>query len=127
MAREKSKAFSTSLATPRWMSGSMYSMKTESQGRVIGPLLCSPNSSSAILKSSLKILLLRYAKGIINRLLSVVYTTKWPLSATDVLQLSASTSTLVLGEEIVFLPRAAILCHFLAILTSFLALYTMDG
>ena len=97
-------------------------MKTESQGNVIGPSLCSPNSSSDILKSSLKMLLLRYTKGIINRLLSVGYTTKWPLSATDVLQVPASISASVLGEEILFLPRAALLCHFLAILMSFLGL-----
>ena len=104
------------------MSGIMYSMKTKSQGNVMGPLLGSSKSSSDILKSSLKMLLLRYTKGIIKRLWSAVYTTKWPLLATDVLQLSASTLIFVVDEEILFLPRTAILCHFLAILMIFLGL-----
>ena len=104
------------------MSGIMYSMKTKSQGNVMGPLLGSSKSSSDILKSSLKMLLLRYTKGIIKRLWSAVYTTKWPLLATDVLQLSSSTLIFVIDEEILFLPRAAILCHFLAILMIFLGL-----
>ena len=88
----------------------------------MGPLLGSPNSSSDILKTSLKMLLLRNIKGIIKRLWSAVYTTKWPLFSTDVMQLSASSLLFVLDEEILFLPRAAILCHFLAILLSFLGL-----
>ncbi|KMT01290.1 hypothetical protein BVRB_9g213070 isoform A [Beta vulgaris subsp. vulgaris] len=47
-------------------------MKFESQGSIIGPELVTPNSSSAILRSSLKISLFRYTKGIIKRFLSFV-------------------------------------------------------
>ena len=123
-----SNAFSRSLAMDCWTREIIYSMKTASQGKVMGPLLGSPNSSSDILKSSLKMLLLRYGKGTTKRLSSELYTTKWPFSAVDdVLQLSASTSLLVLGNEILFLLMAAIFCHFLAILMSFLALIILFG
>ena len=51
---------------------------------------------------------LRYGKGTTKRLSSALYTTKWPFSVVDdELELSASTSPLVLGNEILFLLMAA--------------------
>ncbi|KAG6651511.1 hypothetical protein CIPAW_06G117000 [Carya illinoinensis] len=87
-----------------------YSNKVLSQGNLIGPLLGSPNSSSDILKSSLKTFLLRYSKGTTNLLLSVVYTTKWPLLATE-----DCKPTSLFGHEILLGLLAVILCHFFAI------------
>ena len=56
-------AFSKSSATCLWIIEIAYSIKCESQGSVIGPTAATPNSSSAILSNSVKISLLRYAKG----------------------------------------------------------------
>ncbi|KAM3695771.1 hypothetical protein ACB094_07G159000 [Castanea mollissima] len=69
-------AFSRSLATFCWIIATTYSIDTASHGSVIAPFLGSPNSSSDILKSSLKISFLRYSKGSTKRLWSAVYTTK---------------------------------------------------
>lgn len=122
VVKDISNAFSTSFAAPLCIKETTYSMKTASHGNVIGPQLGSPNSSSAILKSSLMTLFLRYTKGITKRFSSVAYTTKWPFSHTDdVLQLSASTGP-VAGNEILFCLLAASFCHFFAILISFFGL-----
>ena len=95
-------------------------MDTASQGNVIGPSPGNPNSSSDIFKSSLKTTLFRYAKGIINRFPSKVYTLKCPFWATDdVLHALKSVRSSALGEEI-FLAIAATFCHFLAILEMFM-------
>ena len=59
-------------------------------------------------------------------LLQSLKKTKWPLLAPDVLRVPASISVFVLGEEIIFLPRAALLCHFLFILMSFLGLIMLS-
>ncbi|URE14851.1 hypothetical protein MUK42_10918 [Musa troglodytarum] len=50
-----------------------------------------------------------------NLLPSVEYTTKWPFSAIDVLFVLNSGEASLLIHEILFLPKAAIFCHFLAI------------
>lgn len=55
--------------------------------------------------------MLRYSSGIWKRLLSALYATKWPLSATG-----------FLGNEILFLLIAVSLCHFRAILMNFFPL-----
>ncbi|TKW34432.1 hypothetical protein SEVIR_2G307200v4 [Setaria viridis] len=88
-----------------------YSMAAASHGIVILPSLVKPNSSWDICKSSVKTVLVRYASGTSNRLPSTVYTTQWPLPATEVQQSSASFAA---PQESRFLPNAAILCHFFA-------------
>uniref|UniRef100_A0A453LJ08 Uncharacterized protein n=2 Tax=Aegilops tauschii subsp. strangulata TaxID=200361 RepID=A0A453LJ08_AEGTS len=98
-----------------------YSMTAASQGSVILP--SSPptklNSSWDIIRSSPKTAVLRYASGTSNRTLSAVYTTQWPFIATDgeVVQRSslAAPSAAVVVWVSLFLPMAAILCHFFAI------------
>uniref|UniRef100_A0A0E0IN60 Pectinesterase n=1 Tax=Oryza nivara TaxID=4536 RepID=A0A0E0IN60_ORYNI len=87
-----------------------YSITTASQGNMILPSLVKPNSSCDILRSSLKTAVPRYANGTSNRLPSAVYMTQWPLPATDVQHSSFSLAFIVS----LFLPSAAILCHFLA-------------
>ena len=69
-------ALSTSSETPLLNMESTYSIDTASQGNVIGPSLGNPNSSADIFKSFVKTTFLRYAKGIINRFPSIVYTLK---------------------------------------------------
>uniref|UniRef100_A0A0D3H9N6 Uncharacterized protein n=1 Tax=Oryza barthii TaxID=65489 RepID=A0A0D3H9N6_9ORYZ len=85
-----------------------YSISAASQGNTILPSLVKPNSSWDILRSSLKTTVPRYANGTSNRLLSAVYMTQWPLTATEVEHSSVSWAF----PMILFLPRAAILCHF---------------
>lgn len=114
-----------SLATFLRINESKYSIKTASKGKVRGPLLGNPNSSSANLRISLKMPLLRYAKGSTNRLESVVYTTKQPFSAVDVdvpppPPLASASWFDGLGNVILFPLIATSRCHVLAILTSFL-------
>ncbi|KAJ0963986.1 hypothetical protein J5N97_029108 [Dioscorea zingiberensis] len=113
---ELSNAISISLDTPLFTKDKAYSMDAASQGNVIGPPHGKPNSSSDILKSSLKILLSRYAKGTMNRFPSKVYTLKWPFSATDddVLHELKSEQASALGDEI-FLLKPATFCHVFAI------------
>jgi len=113
-------------SNPRLLSkDKIYSMKTASQGSVIGPSHGSPNSSSDIFRSSTKIMLSRYPKGTMNLFLSEVYTTKWPLSATDVLHALESSCASICAVE-ALLPKEATLCHFLAISISFLGLTISD-
>jgi hypothetical protein len=128
LATAVAKAFSICLAILCWLIAITYSIDAASHGNVIGPFLGSPNTSSAILKSSLKISLLRYSKGSTKRLRSAVYITKWPLLATniDVLQISASAFPLGLGNVILFLLILATFRHFLAIEMSFLALIILS-
>lgn len=76
VAMAMAKAFSRFLAIFCWIIATTYSTHAASHGNVIGPFLGKPNSSSAILKSSLKISLSRYSKGSTKRLWSAVYTTK---------------------------------------------------
>ncbi|KAF2917354.1 hypothetical protein DAI22_09g186000 [Oryza sativa Japonica Group] len=85
-----------------------YSISAASQGNTILPSLVKPNSSWDILRSSLKTTVPRYANGTSNRLPSAVYMTQWPLTATEVEHSSVSWAF----PMILFLPRAAILCHF---------------
>ncbi|KHG03379.1 Translocase, chloroplastic -like protein [Gossypium arboreum] len=106
-----------------FLSKLLYSIKVASQGKIRSPLPGTPNSSSAKLNSSMTISFLRYSKGSTKRLRSTLYTTKWPFSATvDVLLLFVSVSKVAVGNVILFLLIAAILCHFLANWISFLAL-----
>ncbi|OAY63463.1 hypothetical protein ACMD2_16374 [Ananas comosus] len=72
---ELRRALSTSSETRLRSKDITYSMKIASKGNTIGPR-GNPNSSSDILKSSPKILLLRYAKGTMNRVPSILYTTQ---------------------------------------------------
>ncbi|GAB2267791.1 hypothetical protein Dimus_002767 [Dionaea muscipula] len=98
-------------------------MKIESHGSVIGRSLGGPNSSSASSSSFVKISFFRYANGIMNRLLSNVYTMKCPFSALGVVPHGASSMLLAVGcdeEEILFLLKEVKFCHFLAILMRFL-------
>ncbi|KAM0854551.1 hypothetical protein ACQ4PT_050365 [Festuca glaucescens] len=62
-----------------------YSITEASQGSVILPpsVPAKPNSSWDIRKRSLKTVMPRSASGTSNRMPSVVYTTQWPLPATD--------------------------------------------
>ncbi|TVU10262.1 hypothetical protein EJB05_43783, partial [Eragrostis curvula] len=61
--------------------------------------------------SCAKTVMLRYFNGTSNRFPSVVYTTQWPLFATEAQHLSTSFAVV---QESRFLFSAAILCHFLA-------------
>lgn len=124
------KAFSTSLVTFCLIKVIAYSISSESHGSERGPLLCNPNSSSAILNSSWIISLLRYSKGRRKRFLSTVYTAKWPFSAIG--ELLVSAGPVVCGNAILFRLIAASFCHFLANLMSFLVLtilllYKLNG
>nr|TKW34439.1 hypothetical protein SEVIR_2G307650v2 [Setaria viridis] len=66
-------------------------MTAASQDRVILPSSPpKPNSSCDIRRSSAKTAVLRHANGTSNRTPSVVYTTQWPLLATEVQHSSAS-------------------------------------
>ncbi|XXG59938.1 hypothetical protein AAC387_Pa04g1936 [Persea americana] len=118
MAMEVSRAFSKSSDKRVRIKDTVYSIKRQSHGIVIGPLHGKPNWSSDVLNSSMKMGLLRYAKGTIKRLPSMVYTTKCPLSATDLVHDSASTDLPVLDVDIFLLAFTANLCHFLAIFRS---------
>nr|CAB3454119.1 unnamed protein product [Digitaria exilis] len=93
-----------------------YSIIAASQGSVILPRSpANPNSSCDMLRSSPKTVVPRYAKGTSNLLPSDEYTTQWPLLATDdVLHDDPSLSFTTVGMSL-FLARAALLCHFLAI------------
>ena len=116
MKMELSNAISISLDTPLLSKDSTYSMDAASQGNVIGPSHGKPNSSSDILKSSLKILWSRYAKGTMKRFPSEEYTLKWPFSATyDVLHaFKSEQASSALGDEI-FLFKDGTFSNFLAI------------
>lgn len=96
-------------------------MKIASHGKVIGPLLGNPNSSSDISKSWMKIEVLRYANGTTKRVPSVVYTTKWPLSGFDFLHKPRSIRPSAFGT-ITLPPMAANFCHFLTFFTRLLGL-----
>lgn len=125
VAMAMTNAFSRFLAMLSWIIATAYSIDAASHGNVIGPFPGRPNSSSAILKSSLKISLLRYSRGSTKRLWSALYTTKWPLSAIHDCMLqprSASSPSVPFGYVILFLLILASVRHFLAILMSFLAL-----
>ncbi|KAL5856146.1 hypothetical protein ACOSQ3_005980 [Xanthoceras sorbifolium] len=104
------KAFSNSSGICIRTNETTYSNTILSHGTVIAPWLGRPNSSSDILNSSMKTFLLRYSKGTMNLFSTVVYTTKWPLSATNTFGLSP-----LLGYLILLRLAAALLCHFLAI------------
>ncbi|KAI4989501.1 hypothetical protein ZWY2020_036818 [Hordeum vulgare] len=95
-----------------------YSITDASQG--------SPNSSWDILKSSPKTVVPRNASGTSNLTPSLVYTTKWPLPATDGHDVphDPSVSSIDVDDDQVslFRPIAATLCHFLANRASFLTL-----
>ncbi|KAK8460276.1 hypothetical protein SEVIR_2G306199v4 [Setaria viridis] len=104
-------AFSNSTEEPLLSRHMVYSITAASQGSVIRPLLTKPNSSWDIRRSSANTGVPRYASGTSNLLLSAVYTTQWPLLATEVQHSSASFAT---PQESRFLPNVAILCHFLA-------------
>lgn len=119
-----SRAFSTSLAKPRRTSEITYSMDAASQGIVIGPSLDSPNRSSDNLSISWKRPLQRNHKGTSKRPWSVVYTTKWPLSARSRWCFDFGS---VSGKETLLLPEVALCCHFLAILTSFFGLTIVES
>uniref|UniRef100_A0A0E0M447 Pectinesterase n=1 Tax=Oryza punctata TaxID=4537 RepID=A0A0E0M447_ORYPU len=107
---ELSNAFSTSAEAFLLSKHMAYAITAASQGNMILPSLVKPNSSWDILRSSLKTAVPRYANGTSNRLPSAVYMTQWPLPATDVQHSSFSLAFIVS----LFLPSAAILCHFLA-------------
>ncbi|MQM16437.1 hypothetical protein Taro_049397 [Colocasia esculenta] len=99
-------------------------MKVELHGRVIGPTPGSPNNSSDILKSSVKMLVLRYARGTSKRCPSLEYTTKRPFPARGAAvgtSTSLAISALILGKGILFLAAAA-RRHLLASCAGFLAL-----
>nr|CAD1821291.1 unnamed protein product [Ananas comosus var. bracteatus] len=108
-------ALSTSSDTRLLSKDIAYSMKTASQGNVIGASHVYPNSSSDILNSSAKILLLRYANGTMSRFPSILYKTQCPFSATEVLHASLPRPASLLAIAILLIPQAAILCHFFAI------------
>lgn len=95
---ELRRAFSISLDKHLWIKDKTNSMKTASHGSVIGPSHANPNCSSDNLNSSMKMRLLRYAKGTIKRLPSTVFTNKWPLSATDLESLRANHSFVSVGN-----------------------------
>ncbi|MQM16440.1 hypothetical protein Taro_049395 [Colocasia esculenta] len=100
-------------------------MKAPSHGRVIGPAPGSPYTSADILRSSLKISLLRYTSGT-----SKQYTTKKPFLGGDAaVQASESSPTAApsVRKSILFLPAAAALSHFLAIWASLLELIIVSG
>ncbi|KAG8650442.1 hypothetical protein MANES_07G042083v8 [Manihot esculenta] len=65
---DTSSALSTSIVAFCLIRALAYSMRSASQGSVSGPSLCNPNSSSAMLNSSLMISLLRYSRGRRKRL-----------------------------------------------------------
>ncbi|XBI83332.1 hypothetical protein VPH35_091849 [Triticum aestivum] len=98
-----------------------YSMTVASQGSMILPSSppAKPNSSWDIARSSQKTAVSRYASGTSNRTLSAVYTTQWPFIATDGEVAHRSSLAAPLAADMVwvslFLPMAAILCHFFAI------------
>ncbi|KAG8650436.1 hypothetical protein MANES_07G039772v8 [Manihot esculenta] len=115
---DTSHALSTSLVAFCLIREIAYSIRSASQGSVSGPSLCNPNSSSAILNSSLINSLLRYSKGRRKRFLSVEYTTKWPFSAID----EVSILPMFCDDVILLRLTAAIFCHFLANFRSFLVL-----
>lgn len=94
-------------------------MQAASHGSVIGPSVGKPNSSSDILRSSRKMLLVRYFKGTMKRLPSVVYMNTWPLLATRELGESAVALVSEFFDMILLLPKADTFCHFLTILMSF--------
>ncbi|EMS48610.1 hypothetical protein TRIUR3_00782 [Triticum urartu] len=93
---ELKNALSTSSEASLLTRHKTYSITMASQGSVILPPslpLVKPNSSSDILRSSVKTVVPRYAKGTSNRSPSAAYTTQWPSSATidgAVLQHSSS-------------------------------------
>ena len=115
LAMDVRTALSTSLETLHRSKEMMYSMNVASHGSVIGPSLGNPNSSSDILKSSRKMLLVRYSSGTMKRFPSTAYTKRWPLFATDVLQTSSSPPQSALVEMLFLLPKDATFCVFLAI------------
>lgn len=102
---ELRRAFSISLDKHLWIKDKTNSMKTASHGSVIGPSHANPNCSSDNLNSSMKMRLLRYAKGTIKRLPSTVFTNKWPLSATDLVHVSDSIDPRFLDIAIPLLPN----------------------
>ncbi|XBH94005.1 hypothetical protein VPH35_084845 [Triticum aestivum] len=114
-------AFTTSVEASLRSKHMAYSMTVASQGSTILPSSppAKPNSSWDIVRSSLKIDVPRYASGTSNRAPSMVYTMQWPFIAThgDVAQHSplAAPFTAVVVRVSLFLPMAAILCHFFAI------------
>ncbi|OEL16616.1 hypothetical protein BAE44_0022364 [Dichanthelium oligosanthes] len=74
-----------------------------------------PNSCD-MLRSSPKTAVPRYASGTSNRLPSAQYTMQWPFPATDDVLHDDDPSVSFAGVGMsLFLARAAILCHFLAI------------
>jgi hypothetical protein len=77
-------AFSTSSEASLLIKHITYPITEASKGNVILPSLEKPNSSCEILRSSLKIIVLRYTNGTSNRDPSTVHMTQWPLSATEV-------------------------------------------
>uniref|UniRef100_A0A0E0DWU1 Uncharacterized protein n=1 Tax=Oryza meridionalis TaxID=40149 RepID=A0A0E0DWU1_9ORYZ len=107
---ELSNAFTTSAEAFLLSKHMAYSISAASQGIMILLSLVKPNSSSDILRSSLKTVMPRYTNGTSNRLPSAVYMTQWPLTATEVEHSSVSWA----AAMTLFLPSAAILCHFLA-------------
>ena len=115
-------ASSRSLATFPWIDVITYSNSVASQGNVRGILLHKPNSSSADLKSSMKIMLFKYTKGSTKRLSSVLYTTKWPFFVHALHPSDFKAFSWVLRHRILFLCFVACLCHFLAISMIFLVL-----
>ena len=86
-----------------------YSMTTASKGRVILQSLLI-QLILAILRSSLTIVVLRYANGTSNRTQSVVYMTQWPFNTTDEDVVNSLDDFMVVILVSLFLPIAAILC-----------------
>ncbi|KAG0518744.1 hypothetical protein BDA96_09G203500 [Sorghum bicolor] len=117
-------AFSTSEETLLLSKHMAYSMVEASQGSVIRPSLVKPNSSWDIRRSSSKTLFPRYASGTSNRLSSAVYTTQWPLTATEEQHSSDSFAAPLVRR---FLPSDVILCQFLASRAIILALVMMTS
>jgi len=120
---ELKKALTTSSEASLLSKHITYSITAASQGSMILPSsLSNPNSSHDSIRSSLKTTLPRYASGTSNRSPSAEYTTQCPLPATDVNVLHDPSLSFARIGMTLFLGRAAILCHILAICTSLLAL-----
>lgn len=82
---ELKNVFSTSSETFLPSKHTMYSITVASHGNMILPSsLTKPNSSWDIRRSSLKIIVPRYANGTLKRVPSVVYMTQWPFRATAI-------------------------------------------
>ncbi|XBH71929.1 hypothetical protein VPH35_099321 [Triticum aestivum] len=75
---EISSAFSTSTEAFRLSKHMTYSITPASQRSVILSSLAKPNASWDILRSSLKIVVLRYTNATSKRLPLAVYMTQWP-------------------------------------------------